>query len=73
MKNFVWLFLIIVSLSKVNAYNIVVAIDGTGDVNTVQEAFDKAPDNSNAAYVIFVKKGIYKQKLSLISTKKTYH
>ena len=63
------MFLVFVCLSKVNAYDIIVAKDGTGNVFKVQEAFVKAPDNSNTAYVIFVKNGTYKQKLRLLSTK----
>lgn len=50
-------------------YDIVVAADGSGDVTTVQAAFDKVPANSAKEIVIFVKKGSYKQVLTLASGK----
>jgi pectinesterase len=51
-------------------YNMVVASDGTGKYRTVQEAFNAAPDNSNQRTTIFIKHGVYKQKLILSATKK---
>jgi len=47
-----------------------VAKDGSGDVKTVQEAFNKVPDNNSSTFTIFVKKGTYKEKLRLTSLKK---
>ncbi len=46
-----------------------VASDGSGDYTTVQAAFDDVPDNYTGEYTIFVKKGIYKEKLLLGSNK----
>jgi pectin methylesterase-like acyl-CoA thioesterase len=43
----------------------VVAADGSGNYKTVQEAFDAVPDNYSGAYTIYIKNGIYKEKLSL--------
>ena len=63
-----WVFLL--CLTHVYSYDIVVAKDGSGDVLTVQAAFDKAPLNNVKPYVIFVKKGTYKQKIRLLATKK---
>ncbi|HYE54044.1 MAG TPA: pectinesterase family protein [Chitinophagaceae bacterium] len=48
---------------------ITVAQDGSGDYKTVQEAFDKVPLNNRKSITIFVKPGIYKEKLHLDSTK----
>ena len=48
---------------------ITVAKDGTGNYKTVQEAFDAVPLNNNLPVQIFIKKGIYKEKLYLDSTK----
>ena len=42
-----------------------VASDGSGDYTTVQAAFDDVPDNYTGEYTIFVKNGIYKEKLLL--------
>lgn len=50
-------------------YNVVVAKDGSGNVKTVQEAFDKVPANNTSTFTIFVKKGTYKQKIKLAKGK----
>jgi pectinesterase len=51
-------------------YDIVVAKDGSGNFTKVQDAFDAVPDNNSKRTIIFVKPGIYKEKLKLISSKK---
>ncbi|MEO7530911.1 MAG: pectinesterase family protein [Sediminibacterium sp.] len=48
---------------------IVVAQDGTGNFKTVQEAFDAVPMNNTKLLEIFIKKGVYKEKLHLDSGK----
>jgi pectinesterase len=50
--------------------NVVVAKDGSGKFKTVAEAVASAPDNGKARYVIYVKKGIYKENVE-IGKKKT--
>ncbi len=57
--------------TQVPAPNIykVVAQNGTGDYNTVQAAFDAVPDFYTGTYTIFVKKGVYKEKLLLTKNK----
>ncbi len=47
----------------------VVAKDSSGDYTTVQAAFDGVPDNYTGKYIIYVKKGTYKEKLILGSKK----
>ena len=49
--------------------DIIVAQDGSGDFNTVQDAFLSVPDYRKNETVILIKKGIYKEKLILPSTK----
>ena len=44
---------------------IIVAQDGSGAYRTVQAALDAVPKNSRALTIIFIKKGIYKEKLNL--------
>ncbi|WP_082564252.1 pectinesterase family protein [Flavobacterium sp. Root420] len=51
-------------------YDIIVAKDGSGNFTKVQDAFDAVPDNNSKRTIIFVKAGIYKEKLKLVSTKK---
>lgn len=50
-------------------YDIVVAQDGSGDYLTVQEAFNAVPKSKSERTVIFVKKGIYKQVITLDADK----
>jgi pectinesterase len=50
-------------------YDIIVAKDGSGNFTKVQDAFDAVPDNSVKRTIIYVKAGIYKEKLTLISAK----
>lgn len=47
----------------------IVAQDGSGDYTTVQAAFDDVPDNYTGKWTIFVKNGIYKEKLLLSQNK----
>lgn len=47
----------------------VVAKDGTGDYTSVQAAFNDVPDYYTGPYTIYVKKGVYYEKLLLPSTK----
>jgi len=48
----------------------VVAADGSGNYKTIQEAIQAVPDFRNKPTVIFIKKGIYKEKLVLAASKK---
>src|ERR1700735_1328788 len=43
--------------------DIVVAADGSGDFKTIQDAINSLPDSAKIQRVIFIKKGIYKEKL----------
>ncbi|KAI5064003.1 hypothetical protein GOP47_0020673 [Adiantum capillus-veneris] len=48
---------------------IVVAKDGTGHVSTVQAAVNRIPKGNKKRVVIFVKKGIYREKVRIPKTK----
>lgn len=54
---------------SVTQKRMVVAKDGTGDYSTVQAAFDAVPVSNTQPVVIFVKQGVYREKLHLDSTK----
>jgi len=54
---------------KKGKYNFVVAQDGSGDYKTVQEAFDAVPKLKMDRTVIFVKKGVYKEVVTLEADK----
>lgn len=51
------------------AYDFVVAQDGSGNFTTVQEALNAVPDFRKATTTIFIKNGVYKEKLNLSSSK----
>lgn len=51
-------------------YDFVVAQDGTGNFKTVQEALNAVPDFRKVTTTIFIKKGVYKEKLNLSASKK---
>lgn len=44
---------------------VVVARDGSGNYRTVQEALNAVPKNNPTPITIFIKKGVYKEKLNL--------
>ena len=46
-----------------------VAADGSGNYKTVQAALDAVPAGNTKEIVIYIKKGIYKEKLHLDSTR----
>jgi len=50
-------------------YHFVVAVDGTGNFRTVQEAINAVPDFRKNETRIFIKRGIYKEKLVLAGSK----
>lgn len=52
---------------------IVVAKDGSGDFSTVQEAINAVADHSNSVTTIFIKKGVYKEKIFLPANKTHIH
>lgn len=48
---------------------VIVAQDGSGDYKTVQAAFDAVPYNNKQPVTVFVKRGVYKEKVLLDSAK----
>jgi len=54
---------------KLATYDIVVAADGSGTYKTVQEAINSVPDFRKVTTTIFIKNGVYKEKLNLPTTK----
>lgn len=70
MKNlfFIFSFLIPVNLFA-GHFDFTVAKDGTGDYISVQEAINAVPDFRKNRTLIFIKNGIYKEKLVLPASK----
>jgi pectinesterase len=50
-------------------YDIVVSKDGNGDFRTVQEAINAVPDFRKNITTIYIRKGVYKEKLVLAASK----
>ena len=50
-------------------YDFVVAKDGSGNFKTIQEGIDAVPDFRKKETVIFIKNGVYKEKLTLAESK----
>ncbi len=70
--NHIILFILAITPQLVYAqpkYDFVVAADGSSDFKTVQEAIDAVPDFRKNQTTIFIKKGIYKEKITLPGSK----
>ena len=63
------LLLLVFTTLNAYAYDATVAKDGTGNFTTVQAALDAAPANRITVYTIFIKNGIYKEKITVASNK----
>jgi len=72
--KFIAVILLITFSFTANAIDVkpdfVVDAKGSGDFKTVQEAIHAIPDFRNKVTTIFIKKGIYKEKLVLAASKK---
>ncbi|UZR93376.1 pectinesterase family protein [Chondrinema litorale] len=74
-KLIAYLIVLVLFLPTLNAqdsskkYDFVVASDGTGDFKKVQDAVNAVPDFRKNATTIFIKKGTYKEKLVLPTSK----
>lgn len=52
------------------ATRLIVAQDGSGNFRTVQEALNAIPKNNNKPFTVFIKNGIYKEKVYLDSSRR---
>lgn len=64
----IWVFHLSGDIRSQN-YDFVVASDGTGDFLTLQEAINAVPDFRKKRTVIFIKNGVYNEKLILPASK----
>lgn len=71
MKNLVLIFLLVTfgNCGFAQSYDFVVAVDGSGNFKSVQEAINAVPDFRQKPTYIFIKKGVYKEKLTLATSK----
>lgn len=49
--------------------DLLVAADGSGDYTTVQAAINAAPNNASSPTLLFIKKGVYREKVLIPSSK----
>ena len=61
--------LLLLAIGSVNAADITVAADGTGNVKSVQAAVDKVPENNTKRFVIAIKPGTYKEQIRIPANK----
>lgn len=75
MNRFFLLIILLFSavISFAQTKRITVAKDGTCDYTTVQEAINAVKDSNSSVTIIFIKKGIYKEKLRLPESKMNVH
>jgi len=69
MKKRLLLYFLLVPLFALSQKKMTVAKDGSGDYQTVQAALDAVPLSNKKPVYIFIKSGIYKEKLHLDSSK----
>jgi pectin methylesterase-like acyl-CoA thioesterase len=63
------LLLLLACSARLLAYNLTVAQDGSGDYRTIQAAVAAAPDGRTAVFTIYIKDGIYSEKVTVPPTK----
>ncbi len=56
-----------------NPFDAVVAQDGSGDYNSIQQAVNAAPDSLSTPYLIFIKNGDYEEQVVIPATKPYIH
>ncbi len=71
MKGIAVIVLFLISLSCLNAQDkkVTVALDGSGDYQTIQAAVNAMPDHSQVRLTILLKPGVYREKLVIPSWK----
>lgn len=62
-----------ISIAFAQAMTITVSKDGKGDYTTVQEAINAIKDNNTAVTTIYIRNGVYKEKLRLPASKTNVH
>lgn len=69
MKRAIIISLLVISTVSFCQKRITVATDGSGKFKTVQAALDAVPLKNKTTFVIYIKNGVYKEKLHLDSLK----
>ena len=67
--SFLLLVLCVSTFAFSQQKKLVVAQDGSGQYKTVQSALDAIPSNSKEKYILHIKKGVYKEVITVDATK----
>ncbi|HEV7332772.1 MAG TPA: pectinesterase family protein [Flavisolibacter sp.] len=65
----VWLCVIVLTIGCTQPKQLTVSREGNARFSRVQDAFDAIPQHNKKPYTIFIRNGVYKEKLYLDSTK----
>lgn len=65
----VFLFPVFLFAFTAKSYDFIVAKDGSGDFRTIQEAINAVPDFRKKETVIYIKKGLYQEKITIAGNK----
>lgn len=68
-----YLLVTVAAMATSQTKKIIVSQDGKGSFKTVQDAINSVPDLNNAEIIIYIKNGVYKEKLRLPETKNKVH
>jgi pectinesterase len=71
--SIIFLFFLAIPVAFSQAGNITVAQDGSGNYRTVQEAINALKDSNTQETMVYIKNGIYKEKLRLPESKTNVH
>lgn len=67
--NFLWKIFDTPTVIDADSFDLVVAQDGSGDFSTVQEAINAVPDFRKKPTRIFIRNGVYREKIIIPDTK----
>ena len=79
MKNIVLSILLMSACAMIYAqadsspYQAIVAVDGSGDYKTVQEAINAVPDGQTKPWLILIKNGLYNEQVIIPKNKPYVH
>lgn len=65
----IFLLLLISFSTSLHAYDLVVASDGSGNYTRIQDAINAAPSGRTSSFTIFIKNGVYQEKVTIPSSK----
>lgn len=64
---------LLVSTSNETHSDAIVALDGTGGYGSINQEILEAPSYINRRYVVYVKKGVYKENINVKKKRRLYH